>query len=266
MAKKTLKMIGEPIFDLFFRRSFFNNKQWRFLKKIGKGSFGTAYLIKDSLENRFYILKRMNYHKLNSAEAKEGFTIEGQLLSELTDQAFPSLIEKGECQGTPYMVMEYKDGKTFEELIFSENKVFTEHESFTISARILVKVAELHKKGIIHRDLRIPNILTNGIDLFIIDFGLARKAEHSPDDTGDGDPRKPIHFTSDLYAIGHFLLFLLYSGYTPVAKKERAWGEELAIHPDSIRILKKLLMSDLPFDSSDQALTEIKKHIKTQWE
>ncbi|RFU61727.1 serine/threonine protein kinase [Bacillus sp. V59.32b] len=266
MTKITLKVIGEPIFDLLFRWSFFKNKQWLFMKKIGKGSFGTAYLIKDPSENRLYILKRMNYHKLNSAEAKEGFTIEGQLLSELADHAFPALIEKGKWKGTPYMVMEYKNGKTFEQLIFSEDKVFTEQEAFIISARILAKVTELHKKGIIHRDLRIPNILTNGIDMFIIDFGLARKADHSPDDTGNGDPRKPIHFTSDLYAIGHFLLFLLYSGYTPVAKNERAWDEELTIHPDSIRIIKKLLMSDLPFDSSDQALTEIKKHIKTQWE
>lgn len=261
-----LRRIAEPIIDLLFIRSFFKKERWQLVKKIGKGSFGTAYLIYGPSEERFYILKRMNYHKLNSREARDGFQIETELLSELDDKAFPALIDKGNWKGTPYFIMEYKTGKTFEQLIFSEGRVFTEQESFTIAARLLTKLEELHSKGIIHRDLRIPNVLTDEEHLYIIDFGLARKTENGNEDSAQENPRKLVHYTSDLYSLGHFLLFLLYSGYDPTIKKERTWDEELTLLPDSIKIIKKLLMSDVPFESTFDALAEINKHLKKQWE
>ncbi|MDQ0217945.1 serine/threonine protein kinase [Peribacillus cavernae] len=261
-----IRSIAEPLVDWIFIHSFFKEERWQLKRKIGKGSFGTAYLIYDFSENRFYILKRMNYHKLRSGEARSSFTIETQLLDELQDGAFPALIDQGNWRGLPYIIMEYKAGKTFEELIFSEGKVFTEQESFLIVSRLLTKIIELHQRGIIHRDLRIPNVLTDGECLSIIDFGLARKVEKTSSEKEEENPRKPVHFSSDLYSLGHFLLFLLYSSYQATIKKERPWDEELTLLPESKRIIKKLLMSDVPFQSSSEALSEIKKHIEKQWE
>ncbi|PLT34977.1 protein kinase [Bacillus sp. V5-8f] len=261
-----LRRMANPIIDLFFKRTFFKKEKWQFVKKIGSGSYGTAYLIKDPSLDQLYILKRMNLHKLNSVEARDGFQIEIELLSELTDRAFPEIIEKGSFKGTPYFVMGYKAGKTFEQLIFYEGEVFSEQESFTIASRLLTKLLVLHERGIVHRDLRIPNVLAAGENLSIIDFGLARKLGQGETEAEAEHPRKRVHFTSDLYSLGHFLLFLLYSGYKPGFKKERTWEEELEVLPDSKRIIRKLLMSDRPYGSSIEALEDIKKHIKNQWE
>ncbi|RFU65429.1 serine/threonine protein kinase [Peribacillus glennii] len=261
-----LRRIAEPINDLFFIRTFFKKEKWQFVRKIGSGSYGTAYLIQDPSGKQLYILKRLNFHKLKSNQARAGFQIETQLLSELSDVAFPALVQKGSLNGTPYFIMEYKAGKTFEQLIFAEGKVFSEHESFTITARLLSKLAGLHQMGIVHRDLRIPNVLADGERLSIIDFGLARKLGQEEEGIEADNPRKRVHFTSDLYSLGHFLLFLLYSGYQPSMKKERTWEEELELFPDSKRIIKKLLMSDVPYSSSMEALADINKQIKKYWE
>ncbi len=73
-----------------------------------------------------------------------------------------------------FFVMEYMPGKNFEDYIFSDGHVYTEREVFKILYEILEIVSVFHSKGIIHRDLRIPNILMKENEISIIDFGLAK--------------------------------------------------------------------------------------------
>ena len=70
--------------------------------------------------------------------------------------------------------MEYMPGKNFEDYIFIDGYVYTEREVFEILYEILEIVSVFHSEGIIHRDLRIPNILMKENQISIIDFGLAK--------------------------------------------------------------------------------------------
>ncbi|WP_409301182.1 serine/threonine protein kinase [Peribacillus sp. SCS-155] len=252
----------EPLYDLFFVRSFFRNSPWEYIRKIGRGSFGTAYIISERNSGRNYLLKRSNFFRRNSQETREGFNAERQLLAELTDPAFPRLAESGHWGKTAYLIMEYKSGKTFEELIFQEGKTFNERESFEIAEKLLIKLAALHEKNIFHRDLRIPNILADGEQIYIIDFGLARKKTQEQMVSENEDPRRPVDYSSDLYGLGHFLLFLLYSGYEPVSLKERPWQQELRLQIESCEIIERLLQAKTPFQDSKEALKAIQSHLK----
>jgi serine/threonine protein kinase, bacterial len=263
----SFKRLFEPFYEYLFLRSFFDGTSFEFIRKVGRGSFGTAYLIYDAQNEQVYILKRLNFYRKHSEEARTGFEMEKILLEGLNEQAFPSLVSSGFWRKIPYIIMDYKAGQTFEQLIFMEGKVYSERESFEVAAKVMGRIAGLHRKNIIHRDLRIPNILTDGDNIFIIDFGLARKAtDKSISHASSEDPRRPVHYTSDLYSLGHFLLFLLYSGYKPDTLIEKPWEEELTLHPESKEIIQRLLQLKEPFENSKQALQAIQKHIKNVWE
>ncbi len=142
-------------------------------------------------------------------------------------------------------LMEYMPGKNFEDYIFSDGHVYTEREVFKILYEILEIVSVFHSKGIIHRDLRIPNILMKENEISIIDFGLAKLK-------GEGDERattyegeqalmREVHFRSDFYALGHFSLFLLYAGYESNEKHEKPWYDELTLENYNREMLMRML-------------------------
>lgn len=123
-----------------------------------------------------------------------------------------------------FFVMEYMPGRNFEDHIFLDGQVYDEREVFEILYEVLGIVSYFHSKGIIHRDLRIPNILMKENQISIIDFGLAKLK-------GEGDERaityegeqalmREVHFRSDFYALGHFVLFLLYASYESTEKRK----------------------------------------------
>jgi serine/threonine-protein kinase len=123
-------------------------------------------------------------------------------------------------------------------------------------------IESIHEKGIIPRDLRIPNIIERDGKLFIIDFGLACYLNDEENDDPNDHPEKirmrAVTIKSDLFALGHFALFLLYSSYEPLTKHEGSWEEELNISQPFKSILRKLLQLDLPFSSVSEVKSKLK--------
>ncbi|MEK4700949.1 hypothetical protein MKX47_15435 [Solibacillus sp. FSL R7-0668] len=62
------------------------------------------------------------------------------------------------------------------------------------------------------------------------------------------------HPLSDLYAVGHFMLFLLYSLYEPLAKKSTTWQQELQLPPALQHYIERLLTINTPFQDATEAL------------
>jgi len=128
---------------------------------------------------------------------------------------------------------------------------------------VLDVVRYIHASGIVHRDLRIPNIIWRHGTVAIIDFGLAcRMGERV--DLRDDDPlekrlRREPHPRSDFYALGHFTLFLLYSAYEPTSEDEKSWEEELDLSPKARAMLRKMLQLDAPYDHVDELIADVKQ-------
>jgi serine/threonine-protein kinase len=58
----------------------------------------------------------------------------------------------------------------------------------------------------------------------------------------------PPVIASDLYDIGQFMLFMLYSGYRPQpGEAERNWREELSLSPGMLQLLSRLLGEREPY-------------------
>lgn len=234
--------------------------RYEIISHLGSGSYGHSYLVFDSVRQMNLVLKTLRWHKRLTKRGREGFRQEILFLSELHSPSFPSLYEYGSVNRIPYFTMEFIEGKTFEQLIFEEGKVFSERESFMLGCELLQIIASLQEANIVHRDIRIPNIMWDGKTIKVIDLGLAEKVPQNQMEKRViiSHPRKQIDYTSDYYGLGHFLLFLLYSGYTPPeCGKEKSWEEELSLAPQAKMVIRKLLQSDTPYDNADQIKHDI---------
>jgi serine/threonine protein kinase, bacterial len=230
---------------------------------VGKGSYGTAYTVQHVKTGKVAILKRIRPYKKYFSDHGQYIDDETSVLGELRHPHFPALYETGHHMKTPFFVMERMNGKTFEDMIFKEGKTYSEEESLHVGLKLIDLVIYIHQQGYVHRDLRIPNILWDNGVLYIIDFGLACKIEKNP----EKEPRHHKEYMrektakSDLYALGHFLLFLLYSSYAPHDKKEKSWEDELNIRKDTRMLLQKLLRIQTPFETAEEARSEMVKLI-----
>lgn len=189
------------------------------------------------------------------------FQYEQRIMKKLRHPCIPQFTDSFQWNSLQFLVMEYVQGKNYEQLIFQDGRTFSETEAFLTVQDILATVSYVHQHGIVHRDLRIPNIILHNGKNCILDFGLARFVGERDDlaHTYQGEKQymREVHFRSDFYALGHFLLFLLYSGYVPTTRKERPWFEELSISSAGQAIIKRMLRMDQPYNRAEEIIQDI---------
>jgi serine/threonine protein kinase, bacterial len=241
-------------------------QRYKILEFLGKGSYGLAYKAVDLLNNDLVVIKQLRKRKKNKYSNQNTLKREAEILRALNHPAIPKWIDYFEIDSDFFLVMEFISGENVEELIFYQNKKFSIKESFLVLLEVLSVIQYIHEKQIIHRDLRLPNILLNEKRVFIIDFGLAVYLD-------DFDPQlektismekrlfREISYASDFYALGHFLLFLLYSNYEFATKIERSWEEELPLNKEQIRMIKKLLKIEPAYEHVRELIEDLKASI-----
>ncbi|MDF2958307.1 MAG: hypothetical protein K0S39_42 [Paenibacillus sp.] len=258
--------------DLRFREGSVVAGRYRIGQKLGMGSYGVAYLCRDILSGRRCVLKRVSPTRGGAKRAQFIYAKETGMLERLRHPAIPELYRKFRYRNHLCFTMEYMEGKSLDYLLFHEQQFFTEYESLLLIKKLLSVVAYIHSVGILHRDISIANVVVDKGDVKLIDLGLARElasgqpTEEDPHDVENDDPsekilRRMIHVTSDYYAIGHLLLFLLYSTYNekkqPPDGVDPGWEHELTLHPDTKKLLRRLLLTEQPYDKVQDILHDV---------
>ena len=252
--------------------------RYKIVKQLGEGSYGVAYLCQDRNEHdRLCVLKHVLPLNGNASRRKLVYSLETSMLGRLNHRAIPVLFEHFTYRGYSCFTMEYVPGASLEQLLFDQNVFFSESESLALLLRILDIISYVHTQGVVHRDIRIANVILNGEHIHLIDFGLARDVhEHNanpiPDDVKETDPmekklRRELSYTSDFYALGHLLLFLLYSSNSEEVsinipnsdqQIERSWEEELSmLHPLTKKLLRRMLQAEQPYENVQQLSSDI---------
>lgn len=264
-----IQNVRSLILDRPFKRETFLHNRYEIIDVLGMGSYGITYVAKDHQLNRECVLKQMKPSRKKMEKVQCSFQYEKEILSFLSHPQIPAFGESFTDLGHHFFTMDYINGKTFEELIFHDGVVYHEIDAFIILRDVLDIVSYIHKRKVIHRDLRIPNIMVKDGTIYIVDFGLARLMEeksHVLSSDMDGYDfekklKRELHYRSDFYALGHFVLFLLYSSFTPLSKKEQSWEEELQISKRARLVLRRLLQLDFPYTEVEEVIADVDKII-----
>ena len=164
--------------------------EFTLLKCIGKGAFGEVYLSSKQGSSSLFAIKKVPKSKADSPAIKKYFINEIQILREISH---PHIIHFETIKHTIhnyYIVTEYCNGgdlysclKKYQKLYFYP---FTEEIVQHLMRQIVSAIKYLHSKRILHRDLKLENILVNfendndkaSVNMLkakikIIDFGFA---------------------------------------------------------------------------------------------
>ena len=111
---------------------------------------------------------------------KKRFEREARYLHSLRHPRLVRILDLGEVDENPYLVMEHLDGETLEQRMLDERRLgLPDHERQQQQAELLAEICEglhAHLAGIVHRDMK-PGNVTIGDDnhVTILDFGMAKR-------------------------------------------------------------------------------------------
>ncbi|GIQ69600.1 serine/threonine protein kinase [Xylanibacillus composti] len=261
-----------------FRRGKLIRGRYRLLRRLGVGSYGYTYLCRDLSHDQLCVLKVSLPARGSAERAARIYQHEINCLSAIRHPHIPALLETFAHSRYLCCTMTYIEGDTLDACLFRDGRVFAECEALQLLHQLLDVVGYLHSKGFVHRDISIANVMLTGNTVTLIDFGLARPIpadeteqlrveDVEADDPTDKRLRRALHPSSDFYALGHLLLFLLYSGYSEQPGQEEAadasWEEELRVHPDTKKLLRRLLMAEQPFSEANDIQQQIRAIVES---
>ncbi len=146
--------------------------------EIGRGAMGIVYKGEDPVIGRPVAIKTIRFDTLTQASeqvnAQRRFMREARSAGNLSHPNIVTIYDVGEDEGLTYIVMEFIEGQSFEELITAGQR-FSVDEIIAIMAQIGEALDFAHSKGIVHRDIKPGNILLDRAGRpHIVDFGIAR--------------------------------------------------------------------------------------------
>lgn len=148
--------------------------------RIGKGGMGAVYLVHDKGLGVDRALKVISIPAEEGDDeeqqtARERFSREARTLAKLRHNNIISVHTVGEVAGTPFLVMTHFPSVDLRAWVTTNPSL-----SRVVAAckQVASALSYAHKQGVIHRDIKLSNILVNGDDeVMIIDFGLAKAAD-----------------------------------------------------------------------------------------
>lgn len=148
-------------------------------RRLGRGGAGDVYYARDERLGREVALKVLRAHgdPLSQARFERG----AQAMALLSHPNVVRLLEIGDAEGVPFIVMEYVDGETLASWVEHGPRELRAVVSTFVAAG--TGLAAAHEHGLVHRDFKPSNVML-GADgrVLVTDFGLARRPQGSTDD------------------------------------------------------------------------------------
>lgn len=236
---------------------------------LNRGGFGCVYKATQVDLKRPVAIKvlrpasRVGFNDDSNAEAKRLEVVakrlerEAQLVSQLRDPHTVMMYEFGQTpDGLLFMILEYINGRPLSAVV-EEEGAQTAERAVHIIMQVLSSLEEAHARGMLHRDIKPPNIMLYDLldrrdQVKVLDFGLAKAMDDpvfnadNPDLTDDevliGTPRymspeqirgHKLGPSTDIYSLG-LVFYELLAGEKAVSAKSTM--NTLARHINEIPI------------------------------
>ncbi|MDS1271652.1 Stk1 family PASTA domain-containing Ser/Thr kinase [Lipingzhangella sp. LS1_29] len=207
---------------------------------VGRGGMAEVHRARDLRLDRMVAIKTLRSDLAQDETFQARFRREAQSAASLNHPSIIAVYDTGEDEidgaNIPYIVMEYVDGRTLQELLNDGRRLLPERTA-EIAEGVLRALDYSHRHSIVHRDIKPANVmLTRQAEVKVMDFGIARSTDDSQATMtqtsqviGTAQYLSPeqargerVDARSDLYATGCVLYELLtgrppFTGDTPVS-------------------------------------------------
>ncbi|MEM7244450.1 MAG: protein kinase [Acidobacteriota bacterium] len=209
--------------------------RYRIEAELGRGGMGVVYRARDPQLDRLVALKAISARL--PAEALERFVREARMLAAASHPNVGGIFDIVEHEGEPVLVLEYLDGESLWARL--RRGSLDVELAIDFATQVAAGLDAAHSRGLIHRDLKPPNIqIVDGDVAKVLDFGLARPVEE--DDDADGERKlegtpgymspeqsrgEELDARTDVWALG-VVLFEMLTGQS--AFPGASWSERLS--------------------------------------
>ena len=217
--------------------------RYRLDAQIGFGGMSTVYRAFDTTLERTVAVKLMHREIAHDADQLERFRREARAVAQLSHPHVVNVIDAGEEEDRPFIVLEYVEGETLKDRIRRCGRLPVD-ESIAYAIEIARALSAAHRAGIVHRDIKPQNVLIDEEgSAKVTDFGIARTLEEDGL-TADGRVLGTTDYVSPEQALGHSV-----NGQSDIYS--------LGI------VLYEMLTGDVPFHGENQVAVAM-KHVREE--
>jgi serine/threonine-protein kinase len=203
--------------------------RYEILSTLGKGGMGMVYKAHDRLLEETVALKVLRPEVADSPEFGRRFRAEIKLARSVSHKNVCRIHEYGEDGPLRYISMAFLDGVDLRQIL-REKGPFPPAQALDVCVQIAEGLQAIHDEGIVHRDLKTPNVMMDARGVVrLMDFGIAKQWEADTAASmtamgqivGTPEYMSPEHIRgekldgrSDLYALG-VVAYELFTGHAP---------------------------------------------------
>ena len=200
--------------------------RYEILGPLGRGGMGMVYKARDRRLDEVVAIKVLRPDFGGDPAMAARFRSEIKLARKVRHRNVCAIHDYGEDGGLLYISMEYVEGVDLKQVL-KQSGALASDRGYEVAIQIAEGLQAVHDAGIIHRDLKTPNIMSDGAGIArLMDFGVAKRVgEGAATVTGQivGTPEymspeqaqgHKVDTRSDIYALG-IVLYEIFTGQVP---------------------------------------------------
>ena len=249
--------------------------QWRLERRLGGGGMGSVYLAIEVRLQREVAVKVLHPRLAAVPEHRERFEREARVMAKLEHPNLCTLLAVELDKQVPFLVMKVVRGRTLARLVTKRTGGWAIADVLPVVRQVGAALAELHRCGFVHRDLKPGNIMVTATGhVTLLDYGLTRTIASTLTQPGVvlGSPQfmspeqvmaRPLDARSDQYSLA-LLCNLLLTGRLPYAQRSTMTMlvQHVEHEPEAAHLSNPLV----PREASDVLLKAMRKRAQDRYE
>ena len=213
--------------DMVIKRGSVIASRYEILSPLGKGGMGMVYKAHDRDLEETVAIKVLRPDVARSTEMARRFRSEIRLARKVRHRNVCGIHEYGQDGDLRFIAMEFIEGADLRQVLRATGSM-APLEALGVAIQLAEGLQAIHEVGIVHRDLKTPNIMRDAKGVIrLMDFGIAKEIDSDRSATATGmilgtpeymSPEQArgqkIDTRSDIYALG-IVIFELFTGNVP---------------------------------------------------
>ena len=246
------EILSKYIKDYYKQNLCYPNTDLSFYKYgriIGRGAFGKVNIGLNILTGRIVAIKSFNKKNIINESSKKKILYETNLMRGLFHPSVTKILETFESEKYMLIIMEYISGGNLQNFVKKRRKL-SEKMAKILFRQIIQGIKYIHSRGIVHRDIKLENILLDLNNIIkICDFGVGKLVK--PNTILKGQCGTPVYmapeiikgegyhgFPVDIWSAG-VALYIMLSGSLPF-NKDKEHSLEYAILNNEVKEIKDI--------------------------